>query len=504
MLLSLVSLTSRYLLRLFRMFRVLGFLLLCGSFLTGQTSPKFSKAEDQIRSVVAAGAVPAISVSVTQHGRIVWEQGFGLADRERHIRATAETPFYLASVAKSLTSTALMVLRESGKLNLDSPVNLYLGAAKVHSPMWNANEATVRRVATHMAGLTTFYRVCNVGDSQCKISIEQEIERYGILFWPPGERFDYSNLGYAILGEAIAHVSRESFAKVLENSVFEPLGMTHCGLGGARGAAVNYDEYSHQRSPRQISGTPGASAVYCSAHDLALFALLQLKDHRPTQQQILSDAAIDELHHPVADVSGQGYAIGWWTEDREGERVIFGQGGTTDSFTLLELFPSEDLGIVILANSWSDNLKMPNGIEQTLLAALRQNLRARPQSSSAVLPHSPRPVAAQQLVGKWVGDIQTYAGRVPVEISVSASGEAHGRVGSGAQAELRSPSIEGEHVYGVLSADLHEPDAPLPPYDVEFDLFFRGNKLTGAVTTRPGKASTTQLPHWSELQKIGP
>ncbi len=108
-----------------------------------------------------------------------------------------------------------------------------------------------------MAGLTTFYRVCNVGDSQCKISIEQEIERYGILFGPPGERFDYSNLGYAILGEAIAHVSRESFAKVLENSVFEPLGMTHCGLGGARGAAVNYDEYSHQRSPRQISGTPG-------------------------------------------------------------------------------------------------------------------------------------------------------------------------------------------------------------------------------------------------------
>jgi CubicO group peptidase (beta-lactamase class C family) len=485
------------------MFRVFGFLLLCSSLLTGQTSPKFSKVGDQIRSVVAARAVPAISVSVTQHGRIVWEQGFGWADRERHIRATAETPFYLASVTKSLTSTALMVLRESGKLDLDNPVNLYLGAVKVHSPMWNADEATVRRVATHMAGLTTFYRVCNVGDLHCKISIEQEIERYGILFWPPGERFDYSNLGYAILGEAMAHVSSRSFAKVLENSVFEPLGMNHCGLGGARGAAANYDEYSHRRCPRQISGTPGASAVYCSAHDLALFALFQLKDHRPWQRQILSDAAIDELHHPVADVSGQGYAIGWWTEDREGERVIFGQGGTTDSFTLLELFPAEDLGIVILANSWSDGLKMPNAIEQTLLAALRPNLRARPQSSSVMLPHSP-PVATPRLVGKWVGDIQTYAGTVPVEISISASGEAHGRVGSGAQEELRSPSIEGEHVYGILSADLHEPGAPLPPYDVEFDLFVRGNKLAGAVTSRPGKSSTTQLPHWSELQAIRP
>jgi hypothetical protein len=93
---------------------------------------------------------------------------------------------------------------------------------------------------------------------------------------------------------------------------------------------------------------------------------------------------------------------------------------------------------------------------------------------------------------------------VPVEISISGSGEAQGRVGSGAQSELSSQSIEGDHVYGVLSADLHEPGAPPPPYDVEFDLFFRGTKLAGAVTIRPGKSSTTQLPPWSELQKIGP
>ena len=485
------------------MFRVLGFLLLCSSFLDGQTPPKFSRVADQIRSIVATGAVPAIAVSVTQQGRIVWEQGFGWSDREQHIHATAETPFYLASVTKSLTATALMVLHESGDLNLDKPINLYLGANKVHSPMWNANEATVRRVATHTAGLTTFYRACDADDSHCKISIDQEIERYGILFWPPGERFDYSNLGYAILGEAMAHVSRRSFAEVLENRVFEPLAMNHCGLGGGRGAAANYDEYSHKRSSRQISGTPAASAMYCSAHDLALFALLQLKDHRPAQRQILPDAAIDELHSPVASISGQRYAMGWWIEDRDGERVIFGQGGTSDSFTLLELFPAEDLGIVILANSWSDKLKMPNAIEQALLAALHPNLHARPQSS-AVLPHSPPPAVAQPLMGKWVGDIQTYAGRVPVEISISSSGQARGQVGGGVQAELRSPSINGEHVYGILAGDLHESDAPPSPYDVEFDLFLRGNKLAGAVTTRPGKTSSTQLPHWSELQKMGP
>ena len=486
------------------MLRVLGFLLLCGSCAVAQTPPQFSNVEDQIRSITGDGAVPAIALAVTLHGHIVWEQGFGWADRERHIRATSETPFYLASVTKSLTSTALMVLRDSGKVDLDAPLNLYLGEAKMHSPIWDADEATVRRVATHTAGLTTFYRACRLGDPHCKISIDKEIERYGILFWPPGERFDYSNLGYAILGQAMAHASRQSFARVLETTVFKPLSMNHCRLDAARGAAANYDEHSHRRSPQQISGTPGASAGYCSAHDLALFAMLQLKDHPSSQRQILSDATIDELHAPVADVSGQQYAIGWWTEDRDGERVIFGQGGTTDSFALLELFPAEDLGIVILANSWSNRLRMPNAIEQAILGTVSAHPHAQPPSSPAALSQPPTPGPAQQVLGRWVGYIQTYTGRVPAEISISSSGDAQGRVGGRANARLRSPSIQGEQVYGILSADLHEPDAPAPPYDVEFDLCLRGKKLVGAVTTRPGKESNAQLPHWTELGKNSP
>lgn len=478
------------------MLRAFAVLLMFALPLAGQTPAHFAPATQQIRNLIDSGAVPGISVAITQHGHIVWEQGFGRADREQHVRATAKTPFYLASVTKSLTSTALMVLRQSGKLDLDRPVNDYLGAAKVHSPMWDASQATVRRVASHMAGLTTFYRACDVGVLRCRISLPEEIEQYGILFWPPGERFDYSNLGYTVLGEAMAHVTRQRFANVLQKSVFEPLGMKHCSLTGTHGAAANYDQHSHQRTPRQISGTPAASAEYCSAHDLAEFAMFHLKDHLHSQQQILSDAAIDELHRPVTHLAGQQYSMGWWTENRGGEDVIIGQGGTTDAFALVELFPAEDLGIVILANSWSDSL---NSVEQAIVANVLAKSEARPQPVAA--PKPPQPLDAK-LAGNWAGEIRTYHGTVPVEISISSSGSAQGRVGTAANTSLRSVSIKGDHVYGIVSADLRDPDAPPPPYDVEFDLFLRGDKLAGATTTRPKEGNNAQLPHWTELQKI--
>ena len=463
---------------------------------SAQSRPDFADVAERIDKTLVAGRVPAMSVAVVQHGRILWEHGFGWADREQHIAAAADSPFYLASVTKSLTATAIMVLRQSGKLDLDRSINNYLGPAKVHSPMWDADQATVRRVATHTSGLTTFYRACDAKDRNCVISIDREITRYGILFWPPGERFDYSNLGYAILGEAIAHTSGDSFAHFLHANVFQPLGMNRCSLTRPRDAAANYDQHSHERTPNQISGSPGASAAYCSAHDLALFAMFELKDHIASQRPILTDVVLDEMHRPVTHLQGQQYAIGWWTDMRGDKPVVFAQGGTTDSFTLLELFPTEDVAIVMLANSWSDDFNMPNTIEQAILAKVLPKLdtkRPPAEEQAAKQPMSPA------FMGRWSGEIATVSSTVPIAIAIAGPTEAHGHAGNAADSALKSFSINGNHLYGVLPADLHEGDAPRLPYEIELDLFLRDHKLAGAATTLPGPKTNTQLPHWIEL-----
>lgn len=131
---------------------------------------------------------------------ILWEEGFGSADPEKNIPVTVNTPFNLASVTKVITATALMVLREQGRLGLDQPANAFLRTSKLWSPRWNTDSATVRRLATHRAGITTFDLDCPTSAPNCPFpSMDDLIRRYGVLSRPPGEYFDYSNLGYNIL-----------------------------------------------------------------------------------------------------------------------------------------------------------------------------------------------------------------------------------------------------------------------------------------------------------------
>lgn len=260
--------------------------------------PDLSAIRREVQANIAAGKVPGISIAVAKNRQILWEEGFGLADVEKKTSATANTRYYIASVTKTITATAIMQLQERGKLRLDNPVNDYLGPAKLHSPLWNPSEATIRRVLSHTDGLTTFARSCLIGESGC--SIDQEIERYGIVFWRPGDRFDYSNLDYGILGEVIERTSGESLDSYFHNEIFNPLGMHDCGFAlspsAARTAgAAQYDEHTHQRSPARVSGHPGASALRCSAHDLLLFGRFHLYD-MPTTSQVLSSAAVEEMH----------------------------------------------------------------------------------------------------------------------------------------------------------------------------------------------------------------
>ena len=109
--------------------------------------PDFSSVRKMIQEQIANKGTPSMSVAVARNGKILWEEGFGLADRENRVQATEHTMYYTASVTKLFTATALMILQEQKQINLDYPVNEYLGAAKLSSPAWNPDEATLRQVA---------------------------------------------------------------------------------------------------------------------------------------------------------------------------------------------------------------------------------------------------------------------------------------------------------------------------------------------------------------------
>jgi len=492
---------------------LLPFFLCCPLFAQDTTTnqkqkPDFAKVRRYIEEQIATQHVPSITVAVVCGREILWEEGFGLADRENHIKATEFTPYSVASVTKTITGAAIMILQERHQLDLDHPVNQYLRSAKVHSPIWNPAEATVRRVATHTAGLTTYARNCFADQPDCRVSLDEAINRYGILFWPPGERFDYSNLGYGILGQVVASVSGKTYHDFLKEEIFQPLGMTHCFLPAAgvpQESAAQYDQTTRKRTPPRQFGTPSASGGECSAHDLALFAIFQMKTRLPNQKAILSAASIDLSQSPIVDVSdGQHYGIGWWiNDDFFGYRSVFAAGGTNDSSAILQMIPSEGIAVAVISNTGTP---LTSAVAEEVFSELLPSFRGR----RAILAKNLAPEQEKQrapnssLAGEWKGAIRTHQGNIPVTFSISPSGEVRSTLGSHPAVLLEKVSLDEQSVYGLLPGEVNTNDAPPPPYNLEVDLTLRGDTLVGAATTRELRTGErgALLPYWMELKRL--
>ena len=460
-----------------------------------------------MRERVASG-VPSIAIAVAQHGRIVWEGAAGISDRERNIGATVHTPYSLASISKTITATALMELVERKRVNLDRPVNDYLHAAKVHSPMWDVSKATVRRVANHTAGLATYDRGCPVGDGDCDASPAAAIRQYGVIVWPPGDRFDYSNLDYGILGEVVAEASHATLAASLRRSVFEPLGMADCFLDASpelmKSAAAQYDSSPpFSRTTAKRSTAPGASSVYCSVHDLALFGMYHLKDHLASQKRILSDRSIDEMQAPsLSSKEGAQYGLSWWVqEDLHGYRGVLAQGGTNNATAYLQLIPSEDIAVAMLWNTGTPHGgKVVDQVLSALLPRYRKNLEAAAATVAASKPSAPADKPPPSMVGAWSGFVQTYRGKVPLALDVSASGELTARLGSDPEAHgVDRRFSEGVALWTMPGSLGVEGE----PFDLAMRLYLRGGVLAGAARTVPTASNRkgVWVSYWVQLER---
>jgi CubicO group peptidase (beta-lactamase class C family) len=452
--------------------------------------PDFAKARQFIQQHMIEKSIPSISIAVARRGEILWEESFGFADREKRLPATPHTMYCLASVNKGFTATALMILQERKQLDLDRSINDYLSAAKLHSPAWNPNNATVRRVANHTAGLTTF-------NPKNHISIDETIRRYGVLFWPPGEQFDYSNLGFKILDEVVARMSGKLRREFFREEIFAPLGMTHASVGISDG----FEKFAAKRYNSATGLKPPVTdGVYCSAHDLVRFGMFCLKTHLADQRPILSDAAIDAMYSsPVSTGFGK-YSLGWSIDDDLfGYYGILAQGGTDADQAWLRLIPSEGIAVVALANMGT----MSSQVVQEILAVLLPSYgeaRAKAQQgagkSSKLREVLEAPPAA--LVGNWEGIVKTYRQDIPLTLSVAQSGEVHGKLGLGALLDVSEPRFETNRLSGRMPGNLGvEEDAGSETYQLELYLYLRDGALKGAVVTTPNP----QLPFWAELSK---
>lgn len=451
-----------------------------------QNADRFEPIRTKIQEAVAQGTVPSIAVAVAQHGKILWEEGFGLANKETNLRATAETPYSLASISKPFTATGVMELVEAGKIGLDHPANDYLGAAKITGLAGDASGATVRRVMSHTAGLPLHYQFFYAGDAYQRVNMDTAIARYAIIVNPPGKVFEYSNLDYGVLDYIISRVSGEPYETYMQEHVFQPLGLAHTFIGTGAGhpeAAVRYDS-AGKPIPFYDFDHRGGSAVWASAHDLVRFGMFHLKDHLEDEKPILTDSTMDEMHRLATPPDAEfGYGLGWIvTPDDNGYLRVGHTGGMPGVATWLSLYPTEDLAIVVLENVSSPfGAVVVSDIAEAMLgpkyAEGREAARVQREAASKAAPTPP----AAGLLGEWQGTVRTYEGTTSLSLTIKPDGDVHVRLGDALPTLLSHLTFGKADLEGYFPGHIPTADAQRHPA-VLLNLHLRGDKLAGEAT----------------------
>jgi CubicO group peptidase (beta-lactamase class C family) len=487
--------------------KLLAFVLLLISTLGfSQSKPSFSKAKSIINDYVNNRKFPSISIAVVKDGKIIWEEGFGYADRENKRKATPNTPYYTASISKTLTATALMKMAEQKLINIDSPVNKYLKGFKVSSYRWDASKTTVKSVMSHTSGLTTFNFWCRTDSISCAKMDGEVMSRYAVLLSPPGH-FDYSNIGYGVLDHVISGVSGATYANYMKREVFQPLGMKNTFVASnplPADRAIRYAgdaESSLIEFPFSHSFSNGASSVFASVHDLALFSMLHLNDLKK-KSALISPASVKAMQDTVARNGSDHYGLAWWIDDDyNGYKGLLAQGGTFFAQAWLELIPSEDIAVIVLGNNGNGSpyRAIINEVLAELLPKFKTNMVAAANAPKADKKGSTPTVPP---ASKWKGVVKTYKGDIPVAFNFNGMTESTASFGTVENIKPSKITAEPNWYSYKIEGDLNLEDMGRAPYGMSFYLWREGDELFGSVQTY-GTAypDTPGLSFWVEMKK---
>jgi CubicO group peptidase (beta-lactamase class C family) len=305
-----------------------------------------------LTDTMAKAGVPGVSITIMRDGRTIWSEGLGWADVEQRVPVTALTRFRVGSVSKSLTSIAVGLLVDAHKLDLDAPVQRYVPSfPKKRWPI------TTRLVAGHLAGIRHYRgdeflmreHFDNVTDAL------RVFENDSLLF-EPGTRYAYSSYGWNLISAVVESASGIPFLRMMQDSVFTPLGMTHTVADYADSVVPFRARWYTGSADSGVVNAPyvdnsvkwAGGGFLSTTEDLARFgeALVEGK--------ILSDSTRRLLWTPQHLKNGAAtqYGMGWFIgKDGAGRTRVSHSGGSVGGTAYLVIYPEQHVVVALLCNS---------------------------------------------------------------------------------------------------------------------------------------------------------
>ena len=297
------------------------------------------------------------NVLVAKHGKIIYENAIGWADYLHRKELNINSQFELASVSKTMTGTAILMLMEQGKLSLNDDVKKFF-------PDFPYDGVTIRLLLTHRSGMMNYvyftddlYRAEH-RDERKGISNAQEMALIAQYkphpFNQPDKRFLYNNSNFMVLGSIIEKVTGQSYADFMKAHIFQPAGMAHTAVySKAVYDKIPVDVVGHDRGQWRYSvaqnfldGPVGDKGIYSTVGDLYLF------DRALRAGLLLKPATMDSAYVPRNPMlhGHFSYGYGWRIFEAPGQQVIYHTGWWHGFRHIFLRDMKDDITIVLLSN----------------------------------------------------------------------------------------------------------------------------------------------------------
>jgi CubicO group peptidase (beta-lactamase class C family) len=350
---------------------------------------------DQIvQSYVANGQFMG-SVLVARSDEILLSKGYGSANLEWQVANQPSTKFRLGSLTKQFTAAAILLLEERGKLKVEDPVKKYLPDAP---SAWD--KITIFHLLTHTSGIPSFTGFPDYAPTEpFATTPEKTVARFRDkpLEFAPGEKWNYSNSGYVLLGYLIERISGQDYAKFVQENIFTPLGMKDSGYDSNtaiilhRAAGYEPGANGPQNAGFVHMSIPfAAGALYSTAEDLLRW------ENGLFGGKLLSAASLQKMTTPFKN----DYAFGLGVATKSGHKLISHGGGIEGFVTYLGYYPDDHLTVVVLGN-------LSGGAPPAIGAALGSIALGEPvqlPSERKSIPVSP------EILQKYVGTYELHPG----------------------------------------------------------------------------------------------
>ncbi len=379
-----------------------------------------------IRHEMDANAITGLSIALVDDQRIVWAEGYGHADKERKLAASAQTIYRVGSISKLFTAAAAMQLAEQKKLDIDRPLKDALPEFSIRSRFPDSGPITPRNLMTHHSGLPRdFSKGMFTKNPEPFTELVRHV-RASDTFYPPNHVFSYSNVGITLLGHAIQNVSGMPFADHMQRSVLTPLGMNTASfdIGVAQSDLMSkaYRKGTLVEEPA-LADMP-AGGLNASVVDLSHFLSMVFADGRAGTTQVLKPESLREMLKPQnTDVPldlnfhiGLGWmlsTLGASTIENAGP-VAHHAGATINFRAQMYALSEHKLGVIVLANSASAERAVDRVATEALSLALEAKDGIR-QPRHARVPAADPPWPVDKLQ-PYVGDYTSMVGHIRIHL----------------------------------------------------------------------------------------